>query len=193
MKLTDTSSYESLEPGIYGAVCSKVIDLGTQPGYKPGDNPSRQILLGFEVEKYMADGRPFYAMFTAFAGLGKPDKSTKLCKFLEGMRGRKFSDEERKGFDIKKVLGVACELVIGLSESGKSKVTAAARPRMPVSLKPEKLVYFSLEAEDFDGAAFDDLSAWEKGKVQTSPEWTTLHDAGTSDKAPVGTDDDIPF
>ena len=192
MKLKEGGSdFENLEPGIYGAVCTRVVDFGTQPGYKAGDKPSHQILLGFEVEKYMADGRPFYILFTAFAGLGKPDKPTKLCAFLEGMRGKKFTPDERKGFEIKNVLGKTCELVVGLSSSGKSKPTAAARPRVPVELKPEKLVYFSMDLEAPTVAAFDDLSKWEKGMVQTSPEWEKVKNQ-TPGGAPQG-DDDIPF
>lgn len=187
-------SFEQLEPGIYGAVCTRVIDLGTQPGYKPTDTPGRQLLLGFEVEKFMTDGRPFYTMFTAFPGLGKKDKPTKLCSFLEGMRGKKFDDVERQGFDVKRVLGVPCEIVIGLSSGGKSKPTNASRPRIPVTLKPEKLVYFSLEPEDFNVEAFDDLSNWEKGKVQTSPEWTALQNSQehkpADGKLPT---DEVPF
>ena len=192
------STFEQLDPGIYGAVCTRVIDLGTQPGYKPTDAPSHQILLGFEVEKFMADGRPFYVMFTAFAGLGRAEKSTKLCKFLEGMRGKKFTAEERKGFDPKRVLGVACELVIGLSDSGKSRPEAAARPRVPVAHKPERLIYFSMAPGEFTTASFDSLSKWEKSKVQISQEWDELHkelqpEADEQGQGGASADDDIPF
>jgi hypothetical protein len=194
MKLKEGGSdFEQLEPGIYGAVCTRVIDFGTQPGFKPDDKPSHQVLLGFEVDKFMADGRPFYIMLTAYAGLGKAEKPTKLCVFLEGMRGKKFTADERAGFDIKKVLGATCELVVGLSAGGKSKPTAAARPRVPVELKPEKLVYFSMDPESPTITAFDDLSKWEKGKVQTSPEWEKVKNMVVhGDGAPPPTDD-IPF
>lgn len=194
MKLKEGSGgFEQLEPGIYGAVCTRVIDLGTQPGFKESDKPSHQILLGFEVEKYMEDGRPYYIMFTAYAGLGKPEKPTKLCTFLEGMRGKKFTAEERQSFDSKRVLGVTCELVVGLSATGKSKPIAASRPRTPVQLKPESLVYFSMDPEAPTLEAFDQLSNWEKGKVQVTKEWDAIKNMVSSSDGPPPKDDDIPF
>lgn len=164
--------FESVEAGIYGAVCTRVIDFGTQPGFSPDDDPSHQILLGFELEKFMADGRPFYTMMTAYAGLGKPDKPTKLCKFIEGMTGKR----PLPGFDEKTLLGMTCELVMGPNTKGKVTPQMAVKPRVPVELKPEKLLHFSLEPDHYRPDAFDQLSKWERTKVTASPEWQKVKD-----------------
>jgi hypothetical protein len=39
-------------------------------------------------------------------------EKAKLCGHLEAWRGRKFTDEEKRGFDLEKLIGVPCQLQV---------------------------------------------------------------------------------
>ena len=39
-------------------------------------------------------------------------EKAKLCQHLEAWRGRKFSDAEKQGFDVEKLIGVSCQLQV---------------------------------------------------------------------------------
>lgn len=190
-KENGNGNFEPLEPGIYGAICTRVVDLGTQKNeYKGEVSHVRQVLLGFEVAKYMQDGRPFYVMGTYTLSLS--EKAT-LRKILEGIRGKAFTDEERKGFEMKKVLGAKCQLVIGQTSGGKAKIVTGAPVQGAATPQPSSLIYFSLE--EFSHVVFESLGEWIKGKIVQSPEYEKAigeHPAPESQEGSPASDS-IPF
>jgi hypothetical protein len=194
MKVSDNGSgnFEQLEPGVYAATCTKIIDLGTQEGeYQGTKTRNRKVLLGFQVAYYMSDGRPFYVMGVYSASIS--EKAT-LRKLLEGWRGKPFTPEELSGFDLKKVLGKHCQLVIGLSQTGKSKITTAVplKDAVPPSDVSE-IAYLSLEPEEYNDTTFEAQGEWVKKQIISSPEWQKAKHALMAKGGEGISSADIPF
>jgi hypothetical protein len=104
--------------GLNNAVCIDVVDLGmveTQWGKKP------KVRLVWEVEAKQEDGRPFLVVQTYGASISP--KST-LRKHLKGWRGRDFNPEELEAFDLEKIVGVHCQLIVVHNEADDGRIFA---------------------------------------------------------------------
>lgn len=104
------SMWPLLEAGTYPAVCTGIIDIGEQENAAFG-NKSRKIIIMWELpgETMEINGETEARIMsqTYTASLG--DKAN-LRKMLDGWRGRPFTPEELKGFDLRNILGVPCLL-----------------------------------------------------------------------------------
>lgn len=100
------SNYIPAPQGVHRAVCVDVVDMGkvdTQWGAKP------MLRIHWEIEEEMGDGKRFVVAQRYTASLHQ--KST-LRKDLEVWRGRPFTAEELRGFDLEKVIGIPCNLQV---------------------------------------------------------------------------------
>jgi hypothetical protein len=198
MKVSDSGSgFEHPEPGTYGARCCGLIDLGTQTDEYQGEtNVRRKVVITWEIELFMTDGRPYTVSSFYTASLGK---KANLRKDLESWRGVAFTEEELKGFELKKLLGATCMLSVIESATGKTKVNAVMK--LPKGMKVQDAVnspvYLSLEPTEFNVEIFNGLSDFFKKKIINSPEYKALSvppSQGNGEGAPAaGGDDDIPF
>lgn len=107
-------NYEKIPTGTQHAVCAFVEDIGTHEGNYMGKLITRrQIVVCWELSETMTQGdnagKPF--MISKFYTLSLNQKAT-LCKDLESWRGKPFTNEERNGFDVEKLIGVNCLLNI---------------------------------------------------------------------------------
>ena len=215
MGLTASSSgnsqdYELLPEGYETAKCYAVVDLGTQKTeWKGNTKKVRKVVLIWELHRHTIEiekngekidaPRVISRIFTLSLG-----KKSHLRPFLVSWRGKNFTPEEEKGFNIKTVLEAPCTLqIIHNQGSGDNSDTtyanvANAIPLMDKELKQELYcdpVYFSFE-DNMDIP--ESLPDWIKEKIQQSNEWLM---AGRLDDAPVqdpdyippNPDDDIPF
>lgn len=202
MLLTDKGGeFEMPEPGSYGSICHQLIDIGTQETEWLGKKGSkRQIILGWEMDEPMEDGRPFVVSRFYTASLSE---NATLRAHLAAWRGRDFTPEELGGFDPKNLLGKPCLLSLVKNDKGKVKVDSVAR--MPKGMVPHKLVnptvYLSLEPGSYDQNVFDSLSKGIQDIIRRSPEWQARDAEAHSVRKPeypqVGSlddfEDDIPF
>ena len=196
--------------GTYIARCFKIIDLGTQKGSEAfGGKEQHKVMVSWELldDVKMDDGRPFSV--SQFYTMSLHEKAT-LRRDLEAWRGRKFTDEELDGFDLKTVLGAYCMLQVVHSADGKyANVNAimAHKGDKPTAVNPN--VSFDLDEPDM--TIFDSFGDGLKLKIQASPEWEMLQRkaeapviAAANDKFPVEDTsstfdgdkinlDDIPF
>jgi hypothetical protein len=125
--------YTPAPEGIHAACCVDVVDLGVIEGQF---GPKHKCRITWEIVTPMADGRRFSTSKTYTMSLH--EKAT-LFKDLKAWRGRPFTAEELKGFDLEKVLGAPCQLVITHSEvEGKvyANVTAILKADSKNILKP---------------------------------------------------------
>lgn len=115
-----------------------------------------------------------------------------LRRDLENWRGRPFSREELAGFDLFRILGTACQLIVTHTAQGAetyANVTGVMGfPRdMPKPKSEYRLVKYSPE----EPAQFDELPRWLREKVASS-----LTASGAQDRAAVADDeaqDELPF
>lgn len=200
-------SFELAPAGTHTARCYRIIDLGTQPTEFQGEKKlARKVLVQWELlgDERMSDGRPFSVAKRYTASL---HEKAQLRKDLAAWRGRDFTPEELKGFELPKVLGAFCLLnLIAVEKNGRDYVNVASIMALPKGMpKPEgvnELLAFDLGA--FDQAAFDQLSDGLQEKIIGTPEYQALKNPApaTPSQAP-GTapapgsfddfPDDIPF
>lgn len=185
------------EAGTFTARCARIVDLGTQEGeYKGKKTSRRKVAVYWEIPDQRTesdDPMLVRKMYTASLG----DKAP-LRKDLETWRGRKFTDGELKGFDLKAVLNAPCLLTIvhanrdGNTYANVESVTAPPRGVVVPPLEGEE-VFFSLD--DFDPVVMEKLSESVREQISASPEYAeavSRVSGGRQDAGPEG-DDDIPF
>ena len=103
--LTDGGGrYTPTPEGLWPAVCVDVVDLGMQ---ETPWGPKQKVELYWEIEELDPKGVRFTVRTRYTASLN--DKAN-LRKQLEAWRGRKFTAQELKGFDLEVLVGVNCQL-----------------------------------------------------------------------------------
>lgn len=190
------ATFEQAPEGAHVGRCIGLIDIGTHHGeYEGVPNVRRQVIVRWELpDELMTTGEYAGKPFTVseFYTLSLGEKAN-LRKVLTSWRGREFTDDELKGFDLKSVLGVPCLLQVGRNKKDKAKVLAVmSKPKStvaPAQVNPS--VYFSLD--DFDQQAYDSLSDGIKGLIQKSDEWKARMGTPNESRAAALADDDIPF
>lgn len=128
--------FEPAPPGLHEAVCVDVVDLGIVPG-KFG--LKRKLKLIWQLKMKNKDGERFHARASYTQSLME---GSNLRRDLESWRGRSFTREELKEFDVEKLIGVNCQLSLkhNVSKStGRTyaQVTVVLPPVKGGSLKPE--------------------------------------------------------
>lgn len=187
-------TFELAPAGAFAARCFRVIDLGTQTLTIKGETKmAHQCLIGWELSKQMADGRPFTINEKYTVSL---HEKAKLRTVLESWRGRKFTEAERKGFDLKNILGKVCFVNIVHADKG-DKAYANIASVMPVpdgmTSPPahNEQIYFSIN--DWDESVFQKIPKFYQELIKKSPEFEQVDAVGSNPGASSAEDDDIPF
>lgn len=109
------STYTPCPEGLHHAVCVDVVDLGIVPSTF-GDKHKVRIVWQIEEQNHETHRR-FEAR--KHYNLSLHEKAT-LRKDLEAWRGRKFTEDELRGFDLEKLLGANCQIQVvqDLGEDG---------------------------------------------------------------------------
>ena len=196
------SSFTPVSEGLHTAICIGVIDLGEHYSEEYG-NIKPRVLINWELldETYEKDGQTLPVSISREFGMSFHEKST-LRAALVSWRGREFTAEELKGFDLRNVLGKGCQLQVVHKTSSKGKVFANIKsivgfPKgMAVPKPTSEIIIFDL---DEDGALdnMTKLPEWIQNKIKLSETYKNM--TGTEedrpfdeDVPPLG-DDDMPF
>jgi len=134
---TKESDYEVAPEGLWHAVCVDVVDLGI---VESKFGPQEKIEIRWQLEEKDSKGRPFLIVQRYTPSLH--DKS-RLKPMLEAWRGRKFTAEEQKQFDIEKLLGANCQLQVIHNIKDEGRVFANVQavvpaPRNAATLRPSE-------------------------------------------------------
>jgi len=207
-------SFESAPTGMHLGRCYRIIDLGTQKSEYMGQMKAlRKVMLGWELHAQddsgnpirMQDGRPF-AMFKNYT-LSWSEKAN-LRLDLQSWRGKPFSAEEMRRFDLETVLGAWCMLNVieKQGNDGKMYINVNGITPVPSMIKQAGMpaavnkneVFMLAEPNMQMFATFSDNL---KKKIMGSPEWEKLHGkqanaqrTQTTARSSFDEDDsDIPF
>ena len=184
-------TFENPPAGAYPAVCTKMIDLGTQETTWQGATKyAHKVKIVFELSEKMSDGRPFISMRDFTVSL---HENAQLRKFLASWRGRDFTPEELEGFDPRVLIGKG--VLLSLIEKGEY-VNIDSAMRLPKGMEPPvpqgDTVFFSLA--EFDENEWNKLSDKIKEKIMKSPEYQSLHGSKTvTGTIPTEPDEEIAF
>jgi len=127
-------NYTPAPEGLHHAVCVDVIDLGLQ-ATPWGEKYKIRIVWQIEAVNDETDRR--FEVRKQYT-LSLHDKAT-LSKDLESWRGRKFTDDERRGFDVEKLVGANCQLQVVHDIGGDSTIWANVQTVVPAPKGVPKL------------------------------------------------------
>lgn len=147
-------SIPKLEGGVYTAVSSAIIDLGQQTSEKFGKTQRKFMMLwnviGEEVE---VNGQKLARTMSKEYSFSLNEKST-LRKDLQAWRGKVFTDEELRGFNLLNIINKPCQLQILLEEkNGKQYNNIASIMALPKGMTVNLL-------EDTYYFDFEDVETW---------------------------------
>lgn len=204
----NANTFFNVPSGMHLARCYRVVDLGTQRSEYLGQiKHLPKVMLQFEVFGESDDGVPLITpkgeplSVTKNFTLSLSEKAT-LRKDLQTWRGREFTADELRGFELKNILGAWAMLSIvkAVGNNGKDYSNIQAILSVPPQIKKaglpqghNPLVIFSIDEPDM--AVFETFRDGLKEKIMGSPEWQDKHGKATS-KPSSGFDDmdsDIPF
>ena len=205
-------SFTPVAPGMHLARCYRIVDLGTQKSEYQGQVKHLQkVMIQFEVHGEDDNGNPLVTdkgepmSISKNFTLSLAEKAT-LRKDLQAWRGRDFTSDELRGFELKNVLGAWAMITAAKStgNNGKEYTNIVSINPVPVTIKkaglPEgfnKLNMFVISDPDME--LFKTFGNGLKEKIQSSPEWRARNgDVPASKPGSTGSgfddmEDDIPF
>lgn len=205
-------SFERCPSGMHLGRCYRIVDLGTQKSEYMGQTKYlHKIMIGWELHGTddngkplkMNDGRPF-AIFKNYTFSWSEKANLRLD--LQSWRGKAFTQEEMRKFDLKNVLGAWCMLNVieRQGQNGKTYTNVDGitpvpsiikQNGLPQAVNPNEL--FNLQKPDW--VMFEKFSDHLKQKIIASPEFEKAK-GGNKVQEPVATQsfddpefDDIPF
>jgi hypothetical protein len=210
---SEGKSFDPVSAGVHQGVCYSVIDLGTQTPSNPAYMAARKVQIGWEIpgELVQTDDGPKPRVIGKEYTLSLGKKAT-LRAALQSWRGRPFTEEELKGFELSKLLGANCLInVIHKTSDDGSKTYARIEGLMPLPkgmpvLKPlAPTLTFDLPKTG-PIVLLEAIPEWIKEKIMKSEEWVAQVSGGKAitetkkleagaDPAIVGelNKEDVPF
>jgi len=202
--------FKRVPAGVHIGRCFRIVDLGTQEETYEGESKLMQKLaIYWELHGEDEEGKPLmnddgepmtiWKEYTASLG-----KKAKLRSDLESWRGKPFTDEEAKGFDVPKLLGQYCMVNVThkTSQAGKTYATVTSLTPLPAALRHSKpnavLPNAVFDLSQPNEALFETFHDKLKEKINNSLErkGKTKGDAAPSRghaEQDIPSDEDIPF
>ena len=188
--ISEGASFEIPDPGLINCVITIVADVGLQSG---PFGIKQKVYVGLELlGPTMSDGRPFILTRPFTPTL---NKAGNLLPFLESLRGRSFTPDEKKNFDLTKIAGKPGRVIVqhSTSESGKvyANIASMLPPEkgQPTMAKSPILVY---DTEEPDPAVYALLPEWLQKQIDSRVIPAVKPTAAVPPAAP-DFDDDLTF
>jgi hypothetical protein len=183
--------------GTHVARCFRLIDLGTQHSEYQGMPTTRnQVLVSWELpSELMEDGKPFAV--SSFYTNSLNEKAT-MRHHLEAWRGKAFSEDEEKSFDLMNVLGKPCMVTVVLNEKGKAKVSAISGLPKGLQCPPQINPSSSFWLDEWNDELFEKIPKGIQDIIKKSDEFKEMTGEKMPSQSgkPSGFEDmesDIPF
>lgn len=201
--------FKKVPPGAYIGRCFSLVDLGTQlTNGQYGEKLQHKIRIAWELFGEDEQGNPLTVdvdgkqmpMTISKSYTVSLHEKAGLRKDLAAWRGRDFTDEEAKAFDVAKLLGAYCMVNATTSETnGKTYTNVAGLTPLPGALKNAKPapvhdnIVFDLDAPDMK--VFSTFHEKLQDAIKKSPEWAQSQRKQGSgfDDMPSDNFEDPPF
>ena len=202
----NSTDFKPVDAGTYVARCYSMVHIGTiEQEYMGEIKEQNKVRISWELPTELKvfkeeKGEQPQSVSKEFT-LSMHEKAN-LRKFLESWRGKGFSEEEAKKFDVTKLLGKACMISIIHKTSKQGKLYAeissiSTLPKgmdCPAQINPS----FEFTFTPYDHDKFESLPDWLKDKIKASKEYRMMNEpdhAETNPDEPTmpSTNDDLPF
>jgi hypothetical protein len=207
-KDTGGGNFKRVPPGAYIGRCFSLIDLGTQTtSGQFGEKSAHKMRIGWELFGEDEQGEPLtidvhgkqMPLTISKSYTVSLHEKAALRRDLSAWRGRDFSEDEARGFDVVKLLGAYCMVNVTQSESnGKTYSNVAGLTPLPGALKNAKppgvheFVRFDLDDPDME--VFNSFHEKLQEAIKSSPEWKAMHGThkpAADDAGGMGRSDDM--
>lgn len=168
--------FEMVPAGTHVGTCCLVAFIGwhMSPAFKDKQpEVQAQMLFTFELtDEKMKDGKPFL-----ISAIHKDSLHVKanMRKMLECWRGKGFTNEELRGFEVIKLLGKSCFVAVIHKETGeqkelKARIAAVSKVTKKTEVSPlvSPPLYYTVEIGDPDSCDKLMLPQWVQKKVDAS-------------------------
>ena len=193
-----SGDYTPVDEGMHRAVCYSVYDLGTHYQEAYGKNVHK-VLIIWELPDERIDIERDGKMLNLPRAISRRftlslHKKSDLRKTLESWRGKTFTPEELKGFDLTKLLGVNGTIQVLHNKVGE-KTYANIINVVPLmkgmeKIQPENpMKYFSFEEST---NLPDGIPDWISEIIKSANEWGG-NETQNYDEPPPYDDSEIPF
>jgi hypothetical protein len=202
-----SGNFKRVPAGVHIGRCYSLIDLGTQTtDGQYGIKAQHKIRIGWELFGEDENGGPLEAdvdgkqmpMTISKSYTVSLHEKARLRQDLSAWRGKDFSEDEAKAFDVSRLVGAYCMVNVTTSETnGKTYSNVAGLTPLPAALKNSKPapvhqnVMFNLDQPDMD--LFATFHEKLQEAIKRSPEWAKA--TGQKRPAMAGGDsgfDDVP-
>lgn len=178
-------NFKRVPAGAYIGRCYSLVDLGTQlTTGQYGEKMQHKLRIGWELfgedENGEAltidiDGKEMPLTITKGYTVSLHEKSG-LRRDLAAWRGKDFTEEEAKGFDVSKLIGAYCMVNVTTSETGgKTYSNVAGLTPLPGALKNSKPApvheNFIFDLDKPDMKVFSGFHEKLQDAIKKSPEW----------------------
>lgn len=173
------SNYTPVPAGTYAARCFSMIHIGTVTETIMGEEKTlNKVRITWELPTETKvfkeeNGEQPYVVSKEFT-LSMHEKAT-LRKFLESWRGKGFSEDEAKSFDISVLLGKGCMLSVihKTSKSQKTYAEISSVTSVPkgMTVPPQVNPNYEFNYDPFDEVKFNALPDFLKDKIKSSREY----------------------
>ncbi len=201
-------NFKRVPSGAFIGRCYSLIDLGTQESNgQYGQKFQHKIQIGWELFGEDDDGQPLTVdvdgktmpMTIKKSYTVSLHEKSVLRRDLASWRGKDFTEEEAKAFDVSKLMGVFCMVSVTESENnGKTYSNVSGVTRLPNALagaKPDPVhsnIVFDLDKPDME--IFGKFHEKLQEAIKKAPEWVLATGGAPkpAEDAPFD-DQDIPF
>ena len=167
-------SYTPIEEGTYIALCYGLVDIGDVYSEKFDKSMPKFMILWELVGAgtITVDGREYNRSVSNSYSKSLSPKSN-LRKDLRAWRGREFTDDELKRFDMVNILSAPCQIqIINATSNGKtySKIAAIMNlPKgMPKPVHTQDVVHWDFEDNTIGDDEWNKIPEWLRGVIQNS-------------------------
>jgi len=194
------STITPIPEDLHLAVCYAVYDLGTHHSQFGKDQ--HKIVIIFELPEVRGQFEKDGKMVDLPRAISKRytlslHEKAVLRQDLEGWRGKKFTDEELKGFDLQKLLGVSCQIqIVHTQKDGNTYANINNIVKSKEQRKPENKTSSFTFADN--GVDFPpEMPEWVQNICKESQEYRYIKDAAADPNNAIteafGEVDDLPF
>jgi len=200
----DSKPRELIPAGNYMARCYQMLEIGTITELVNGVSKSlKKVRIGWELPTELkefkeGEGQKPFVISNEYT-LSMYEMAN-LRKMLASWRGKDFTEEQAKKFNITALIGVPCQLNIIHHVSEKNGKTyekiAAVSPLMKgIECPPQINKTMVLSYSDFDHSLFESLPDFIKDKIKSSEEYKAMAPSNTPAESSQVPDEDsnLPF
>ena len=165
-----------VEPGNYAGRCYRIIDLGTTHDEYEGEVKTRtRLMIAFELpSEIMSDGRPFSVTWWVTNSL---HEKANLRIGLDLWRKRPFTEEELKGFDLVKIIGVPAMVTVEHTKQKRARVAGVGPLPRGMTCGPAVNPPQTFFLDEWDDQVWQDMPDGIKDMVRKSDEYRVIQNA----------------